>query len=281
MLKNKLNFKRAAVLCVLSLATAPSINVRSASASTFINGGFESDSIGTYQPTGWNVGNADRNGAALSSLVPSSFIGQTDGGPGNPPGHRSAVVGPGLDPTLGSLLPNVVYSGNQSYRFEDSGVYGGYLSVVDQVVTNYTDSNIYFAWIAALENGGHTPEDSAGMIITLKDLTAGDTPISRIYNAGGGTDSRFNYNSSNGYYYTPQWQIENLPIDSSRLGHTFDLTVLATDCGPTAHSGYVYLDGFGAVTPPPEEVPEPLNVLGGLTALGTCVLFKRKLAKKA
>ena len=240
----------------------------SAHAAPFVNGGFENGNT-----TGWTVGQGSRSGKTLSALNPSDYL--------NGVSTRSAIVGPGLDPYLGAVLPNIVYSGNYSYRVEDSGVTGGLLSVISQTVANYTEQNIYFAWLAALDNGGHSAEQSAAMIITLKDLTAGDTPISRIYNAvggGGGVDSRFLYNAGNGYYYTPQWQIEQLAIDNARLGHAFELTVLATDCSPTAHSGYVYLDGFGSVTPPPVSgTPEPSTLLlFGAALLGATARLRRR-----
>src|SRR5690606_34524454 len=106
----------------------------------------------------------------------------------------------------------------------------------------YTDPNIFFAWMAVLE-GAHSAEQAAGMKIELRDLTVGDVLISRIYSAEfSAVDNRFQQQGS--YYYTPTWQIEQLAIGSDRQGNTFSLTVLATDCDPTAHLGYVYLDGF-------------------------------------
>jgi hypothetical protein len=86
-------------------------------------------------------------------------------------------------------------------------------------------------------------------------------------------DQRFTL-SSDGFFYTP-WQIEQLTIDQSSLGHDFSLTLLAADCQPTGHAGYVYLDGFGAVAPI-TPVPEPgtLALLGaGIVGLG---LVRRK-----
>ena len=55
----------------------------------------------------------------------------------------------GNDPNVGSLL-NRVYSGNYSYRAEDT-TWGGYASAITQTVTNWTDNNIFFAWAAVLE----------------------------------------------------------------------------------------------------------------------------------
>jgi PEP-CTERM motif len=237
-------------------------------AAGFINGAFESGTT-----TGWTVGNGDRNNQNTSAINPSAYLNGATG--------RSAVVNPGLDPVLGALMPNVVYSGSYSYRVEDAGVTGGFLSVISQTVTNYTDTNIFFTWLAALDNGGHTAEQSAAMIITLKDLTTNTTVIDRRYNAGaggGGVDTRFLVDASSGYYYTPKWQIEQLTIDAALSGHDFQLIVLASDCAPTAHSGYVYVDGFGAVTPP-ATLPEPSSLaLVALAGLAATAARRRKQA---
>jgi PEP-CTERM motif len=144
-------------------------------------------------------------------------------------------------------------------------------------VLNYTDTSIFFAWKAVLENGGHSANQSAVMIIELTDLTTNTKLISRIYNAGAGgsgVDTRFTQLGD--FFYTANWQIEQLAIDSALSGHDFLLSVLAGDCQPSGHTGYVYLDGFGAQAPEPVAEPATLALLAaGLGGLGYARRRKR------
>ncbi|MDO9220279.1 MAG: PEP-CTERM sorting domain-containing protein [Thiobacillus sp.] len=250
--------KKPLALAITLMVSGPAFSA------AFVNGGFEDGNT-----SNWSVGTVSRTGN-LSTLVPSSYLNGATG--------RSAIVTPGLDPIIGASMANRVYSGNYAYRVEDT-TSGGYLSVISQTVTNYTESNIFFAWMAVLE-GAHSAEQAAGMKIQLTDLTTNTDIISRIYSAEfSAVDNRFSLDNS-GYYYTPVWQIEQLSIDQSLQGHDFRLTVLATDCDPTAHTGYVYLDGFGAQLPPVDNgVPEPATLaLLGLGVLGMGITRRRKSA---
>jgi hypothetical protein len=251
-----------------------------AQAATFINGGFEDGTI-----NGWTTGGGSRTSTSNSTLAPTQFL------PGGSlyagPSPRSAIISAGtVDPNIGAALGSTVYSGNFSYRAEDTST-GGFASAISQKVTNYTDPNVFFAWKAVLENGGHTQDQSAEMVITLRDDTTGTNVISRIYNAGaggGGVDTRFT--TAGDLFYTSQWQIEQIVIDQSLAGHDFTLSLLAADCLPAAHTGYAYLDGFGGVLPdadnpgtPGGTVPEPgTTALLGLGLFGF-VASRRKSAK--
>ncbi|CAF1503720.1 unnamed protein product, partial [Adineta steineri] len=224
-----------------STSTSTTTPSPACAAISFANGDFES---GTS--AGWTVGGGSRNGDITDNIYPDDYL------PGGShysltiANTHSSIVTHGYDPVLGTLMPNIVFRGSYSWRVEDT-VNGGYGSVLSQAVHNYSCTDIYFAWLAALENGGHTAAQSSVMIIEVKDLTVGDVILRRVYNAGGsgGVDSRFNQSGS--YFYTPSWEIEHLVINSTRIGNSFTLSALAIDCSQLGHSGRIYLDSFGGV----------------------------------
>lgn len=252
--------KKAIGVAIATLLVSPVF------AASFVNGNFESGNT-----TGWTTaGTFYRAGYNNTALTPALVLGS-----GSVDTH-SAIIGTAyVDPNVGASLGSTVYSGNYSYRVEDT-TSGGYASVISQSVLGYTDPNIFFAWKAVLL-GAHGTNDAATMKLTLRDDTDGIDLITRTYNAasgGGGVDPRFSLYGSN--YYTPAWQIEQLAIGSALSGHDFTLSVLASDCQPTGHWGYVYLDGFGAVTPPP-GIPEPASLaLVGLGLAGLVASRRRK-----
>ena len=260
--------KRTYYCAALALAATTGL----AQADGFINGGFENGNTND-----WTSGQGFRGHTLNSALGPSQLL------PGaslySGPATRSAIISAGtLDPRIGAALGSTVYAGHYSYRVEDTAV-GGYASAISQSVSNYTEANIFFAWKAVLQNGGHVDTQSAAMFLTLRDDTTGTQLLSRFYNAGqggGGVDGRFTQQGN--IFYTSAWQIEQLAIDSSLAGHDFTLSLAAADCYPTAHTGYVYLDGFGGVAP---AVPEPASyamLLGGLGLIGC---MARRLKSRA
>lgn len=236
-------------------------------AASFVNGGFEAGDT-----SGWTTaGTYYRAGVNNTGLTPALVLGS-----GSVDTHSAVINTAYVDPRVGAALGSTVYSGNHAYRVEDTTT-GGYASVISQKVTNYTDTDIFFAWKAVLL-GAHGLNNAATMKITLRDDTDGVDLITRTYNAasgGGGVDPRFSLLNNN--YYTAAWQIEQLTIGAGLAGHDFTLSVLAADCQPTGHWGYVYLDGFGAQRPNPTPEPASLALLG-LGLAGLVASRRRKAA---
>ncbi|MES2289341.1 MAG: PEPxxWA-CTERM sorting domain-containing protein [Pseudomonadota bacterium] len=254
------------------LTAAAALGVSStAMAASFTNGGFEDGNT-----NGWTVVSSKyRNGTLNNALTPT-FVKTNPTGPA----HSAVIDTSYVDPLLGAKLGSTVNDGKYAYRVEDTTT-GGYASLIEQRVNNYTDAGIFFAWKSVLE-GAHDATEAATMIITLTDLTTNTVLVTRNYNAasgGSGIDPRFTYDSPTNLYYTKTWQLESFDV-SALQGHDFLLSVIASDCEPTGHRGYVYLDGFGNVAPPNTGgVPEPATwamMIGGFGMVGASMRYRRR-----
>lgn len=258
----------------LALA-ASTLLATAAHANPFTNGGFETGNF-----SGWTVSNsAYRGNINNASLTPSWVFSNA-----NNTMHSQIISAGTIDPRVGAAFGSTVYAGNYSARIEDTTT-GGYASAIMQTVTNYTEDSINFVWKAVLE-GAHGINDAATFKLVLTDLTDNINLITREYNAasgGSGVDTRFSFNGDS--YYTKDWQIETLNITDSLKGHDFMLSLVAADCEPTGHWGYVYLDGFGSVAggggdgTDPNAVPEPATLaMLGLGLLGMTATRRRKIS---
>jgi len=225
-------------------------------AGTFTNGGFENGNFNSWtQGGGYWLGEWPMN--------PQAYL---PGGVHNDNSYMvNTVVGQGTDPISGL---NTVYSGNYAARVNDS-YNNNSVSVISQSVNNSTDPNIYFAWAAVLE-GSHGLTDSDNFTLQLTDDTTGTMLYNVSYNsASAAGTSLFTYH--NGWYAT-DWQVQNLDV-SAFQGDTFTLALLGSDCPYGGHAGYVYLDGFGAIAPPPGPDPANTPEPSSLMLLGTGALL--------
>lgn len=250
---------------LLAMALASAMASGAVSAAQFTNGNFESGDL-----TGWTGGGGTWFGGG-APVNPATYA----GGP-----STNTITSAGIDPITGA---STVYGGSHSVRVNDS-VNNYSVSTLTQSVTNYTDNSIFFAWNAVLEDS-HGLTDSDYFSLTLKDDTAGTTLVSRAYSSAGsiGSGTTGVTWSTFGNWYSTGWVVESIDLLAlGAVGHDFTLTLLASDCPYGGHAGYVYLDGFGAVTPPTTtDVPEPTSLAllsAGLLGLG---FSRRKQNKQA
>jgi hypothetical protein len=239
-------------------------------AASFVNGDFE-----TGNTSGWTIGAGSWFGGTQTA---ADYL--PGGSQYNPSANASAIVTPGDDPVVGSLL-NRVYEDGGRYSFRANNEVQNYsVGVISQTVFNYTDPTIFFAWAAVLQES-HGPTDSGNFTLELRDDTAGDILYSVAYSsasaAGAGLFNeylRFGYDR---WFYT-DWQVANLDV-SARAGHDFTLSLLGSDCPYGGHAGYVYLDGFG--TERPGEIPEPASFLLAGAGLAAVAVLKRRRSRSA
>lgn len=255
--------KTAIALALSAFAATP------ASANTFVNGDFETGTL-----AGWTGGGGSWFGSPPAPVAAATY----NGGPSN-----NTITNIGTDSITGA---STTYGGsNHAVRVNDS-VNNYSVSTLQQTVTNYSDNDIFFAWNAVLD-GSHGLTDSDYFSLTLHDDTTNTEIVNRSYSSagdlgsGGSPVTWTSYPDPVGHqpWMTTGWVVENINLVAlGAVGHDFTLTLLASDCPYGGHAGYVYLDGFGNVAPPP-SVPEPASLaLIGLGLAGLATMRRRKSA---
>ena len=229
-----------AVSAAIILACGIVVNSSQAFAG-FTNAGFES---GTFIP--WTVAYWRWPNSTLSTFPPTSiaslgFISATENG-------RVAVLSAGTDANTGNNLRYPLYGskvvavniGGSSGRTADSIYQAATLTASD---VDPADSKIHlrFAFAPVLQNPGHAPNQQPFYMVEVKNITKGTTLFFRY--AYGGQSGVNWLTGINGNQYT-NWQSIDISPGPGQLdvGDNVSLHVLASRCGASGHSGYIYVD---------------------------------------
>ncbi|MEO5765632.1 MAG: IPTL-CTERM sorting domain-containing protein [Casimicrobiaceae bacterium] len=232
----------------------------------FQNGGFET---GNY--TGWTQTAGINQGLTGSPPFTSASLNIGAGGT-----FRSTVVGATPDPRAPQLtLPR---AGAFTALVNHPTQAGGILNSISQqdVITNADrdagDSKLHvrFSYAPVLNDSGHADNQRPFFFVRLRNITKSTTLYEDFaYEQQPGKTFIL---GNSGYRYQ-QFQNVDIVVPDADLGDTLEIQALASDCSPTAHPGYVYLDGFGsAVVGPPGGAATPTAPIPTLSEWGLILL---------
>ena len=220
-----------------ALAASPSFAI-------FQNGGFESGDF-----TGWTTGFGINNGLTGSQPFSSGSISLVPGG-----SFRGAVVSAG--PDLVNAPITLPRAGTRTARVNNSAT-GGIANFISQadIITAAdraaSDSKLHvrFSYAVVLEDPNHSADGQPFFFIRVRNVTK-NTTLYEDFSFAGQTGTQFANLGATNYKYL-DWKNADVVVPDADLGDSIEVYLLASDCEPTGHTGYAYLDGFGSavVTP--------------------------------
>jgi hypothetical protein len=225
--------KRTIAVATLALATTPAWAI-------FSNGGFETNSF-----AGWTQTSGNNNGLNGSPPFTSASLNITPGGTFRGFIRTTGFVDPRA-PTL--VLPR---AGSFTAQVNHETQAGGDMSSISQqdVITAADRDpgdnllHVRFSYAAVLEDPGHSPAQQPFFFVRLRNITKGTT-LYEDFTYSNQPGKTFLIGTS-GYKYTAFSNVD-IVVPDADLGNTLEIQALASDCSPSAHAGYVYLDGFGS-----------------------------------
>lgn len=239
----------------------------------FQNGGFETGNF-----TGWTQSSGINNG--LTGVPPFSGA-SVNVAPGG--AFRGAVVTGG--PDLAGAPIALPRAGSSTARVNNlaTGGIANAISQTDVITVADRDSSdnrlhVRFSYAVVLQDPGHSAAGQPFFYLRVRNVTK-NTVLFQDFSFAGQTGTQFKVIPLNTGYKYLDWQNADVLVSDADLGDSIEVYLLASDCQPTAHSGYAYLDGFGSAVVPPGPgavvapvVEVPTLAEGSLVALGLLLL---------
>ncbi len=213
------------------------------------NGGFETGDF-----TGWTTGYGINNGLLGAQPYGEASINLGAGGT-----FRGAVVGAGAD--LANAPIALPFAGAHTARVNNMST-GGVANfvrqadVISEADRDTTDGKLHvrFSYSVVLEDPGHSPDGQPFFFIAVKNLSKGTT-LFEDFSFAGQTGTLFqpipSPPATGSPWFYLDWRQGDVVVPDSDIGDTIEVYLLGSDCSPTAHTGYAYLDGFGSAIVPP------------------------------
>lgn len=155
------------------------------------------------------------------------------------------IVTAGTDSHTGLHPLSMVRFGNQAVVINENGDGYNANSLYQTITVNagFLDADgkyhVRFAYAPVLESGGHAPNEQPFFYVGVRDTTTNAILYDSVnYSAQPG----ITWYSSGGWYWT-DWQVVDLALDASYLGHTLSLEFTAAGCMFSGHAGHLYVDG--------------------------------------
>ena len=108
-----------------------------------------------------------------------------------------------------------------------------------------------------LDDPTHSPAQQPFFFVRLRNITKGTT-LYEDFTYSNQPGKTFLIGSGS-YKYTAFTNVDII-VPAGDLGNTLEIQALASDCSPTGHAGYVYLDGFGSAVVGPGGPTGPVDV---------------------
>lgn len=239
--------KRTIAIAALALAATPAWAI-------FTNGGFENTSF-----AGWTQTSGNNNGLSGSPPFTSASLNITPGGT-----FRGFIRSTGYvdtrAPTL--VLPR---AGSVTAQVNHETQAGGFMSSISQqdvITAADIDPNdgllhVRFSYAAVLDDPNHSPAQQPFFFVRLRNITKGTT-LYEDFTYSNQPGKTFLIGSGS-YKYTAFSNVD-IVVPNADLSDTLEIQALASDCSPTGHAGYVYLDGFGSAVVGPPGTTGPVDV---------------------